>query len=159
MKEFRSPGKTGQGGGDKKREFRPLFGQGDFGRKKAFTESDRFDREQEGFFNREQRDGRPRDVSFMGDDRRSSRERGEEYDREGKSRDSNLKGEDRRSSRDLEDDRRDDRHRSSRDNGHEGDDRRGRSSREDRDFSGDRHFRGNTEPTPLRVSIEIENAN
>ena len=56
------------------REPRPAFGQGDFGRKKIFTESDRFDRDREGFFNREQREGKSRDVSFMSDDRRSSRE-------------------------------------------------------------------------------------
>ena len=130
------PGKTGQGGGERDRETRLLFGQGDFGRKKVFTESDRFDREREGFFNREQREGKPRDVSFMSDGRRPSREeRSDEYHRGGKSRDFISKGEDRRFSRDLEDDRRD---RPSRGDGHEGDDRKGRSSREDRDLSSDR---------------------
>ena len=140
------PGKIGQGGGDRERDSRPVFGQGDFGRKKFFTESDRVDREREGFFNREQRDGRPRDVSFMSDDRRSSREeRSDEYYRGGKPRDSILKGEDRRSSRD-DDDRRD---RSFREEGHECDDRKGRSSREDRDPPSDRSHRGNADSTPL----------
>jgi hypothetical protein len=92
------PGKIDQEGGDKEREFRPLFGQRDFRGKKAFTESDRFDREREGFFNRELREGRFRDASFMSDERLSSREQGEEYDREGKPRDFNSKSEDRRGS-------------------------------------------------------------
>ena len=100
-------GKLGQGGGDRDsdvkavrerevlRDSRPSFC--DLAKKKSVVESDRSDRDREFSFNREQRDGRPRDSYFGLDGRKSSRElHADDHDRVVKPREFNLKGDDSR---------------------------------------------------------------
>ena len=100
-------GKLGQGGGDRDsdvkavrerevlRDSRPSFS--DLAKKKSVVESDRSDRDREFSFNREQRDGRPRDSYFGLDGRKSSRElHADDHDRVVKPREFNLKGDDSR---------------------------------------------------------------